>query len=340
MVKRRIFMEEKNYKQLHDEFKAAYKAIKKADRIVIFRHKIPDFDALGTQMGLYYWLIESFPEKEVHYLGDINRSFIPRIFPKPEILDEAFFQKPYLSIVCDTANRERISEYETKNSAFTIRFDHHPQVEDYGDVVSIHPDMASSAELVTLFIQTMASKSHPISKRAARCFFIAMVGDSGRFMYPETSPMSFRIAADLLQTGIDFTKIYMEMYYESLQDFNFKKWVYANYKITDKGTFYYVINDKTLKELGLVPGEGKVPLGSFRNVDGVKALVSITEDVEEGDYRLSFRSACKPVSEVAKKYEGGGHLFAAGGKLRNIKDLDKLIDDLDNLKEVPSNAND
>lgn len=333
-------MKEKNYKQLNEEFKAAYKAIKKADRIVIFRHKIPDFDALGTQMGLYYWLTESFPEKEVHFVGDINRSFIPRIFPKPETLDDEFFKKPYLSIVCDTANRDRIANYETKNSEFTIRFDHHPKVEDYGDVVSIHPDMASTAEMVALFIQAMAGDKHPISKRAARCFFIAMVGDSGRFMYPETSPMSFRVAADLLQTGIDFSKIYMEMYHESLQDFNFKKWVFANYKITEKGTFYYVINDATLKELGLVPGEGKVPLGSFRNVEGVKALVSITEDVEEGNFRLSFRSSCKPVSEVATKYEGGGHLFAAGGKLKDIKDLDKLISDLDNLKEVSTDAND
>jgi len=333
-------MKEKNYKQLHDEFKVAYKAIKKAERIVIFRHSIPDFDALGTQMGLYHWIKESFPEKEVHFVGDINRSFIPRLFPKPEVLEESFFDKPYTSIILDTGNKERIAAFEDRNCAYTIRFDHHPMVEKWGDAVSVHTDMASSAELVALFIQAVAADTHPISKTAARCFFIGMVGDSGRFMYPETSPMSFRLAADLLQTGINFTQIYMDMYHESLQDFNFKKWVFGNFKMSDKGTFYYVINDKTLKELGLVPGEGKVPLGAFRNVEGVKALVSVTEDIEKGIYRLSFRSACKPVSKIATKYEGGGHLFAAGGKLHDIKQLPELIADLDALDEVATDAND
>ena len=45
-------------------------AIKRYDRIAIFRHEKPDFDALGSQMGLATWIKDNFPDKEVHVLGD------------------------------------------------------------------------------------------------------------------------------------------------------------------------------------------------------------------------------------------------------------------------------
>jgi phosphoesterase RecJ-like protein len=324
----------KYYMALHNEFKAIYKEIRKYDRIVIFRHEIPDFDALGTQMGLVHWIRAAFPQKEVHFLGEGMHSFIPRIFPEPETLPDSWYDLPYLAIIVDTSNMERVSLPKLDKAACVIKFDHHPLVEKFGTLVSVHPEMSSCSELVSLFIETMGGSRHGMTKEAARDFYIGMVGDSGRFRFPETSPMTLRLAADLLQTGIDKEQIYSQMYYESLDEFNFKKWVLTHYTISKGGTAYYILKDEDLKAMHLAVGDGKIHLDLFRDVEGISSCCSITEDKVKGLYHLSFRSETKPIAKVAVMYQGGGHDFAAGGKLKDLKDLPGLIQALDDLKPV------
>lgn len=320
------------FKKLHDEFKLALKTIKEADRIVIFRHQVPDFDALGTQMGLATWIKESYPEKEVHYVGEGHHAFIPRIFPEPEVLSEEWYKKPFLAIVVDTADTKRISGFHPDGASKILKLDHHPEVEKYADISIVHPEMSAASELVALMLLSMGKA--PLSKEAARYFYIGIVGDSGRFLFPEVSPMTLRVSADLLETGIDKKKIYAEMYLTSQKELEFKKDVLNRYKITPQGTCYYIIDDKTLKKYGLIPGEGKIGLDFFRNIEGVTSEVSITEDVEHNEWRLSFRSNCKKVSKVAALFEGGGHDFAAGGKMHSLDDLPRLLKELDDLEAV------
>ena len=68
-------------------------AIKRYDRIAVFRHSMPDFDALGTQMGLATWLKDNFPNKEIHVLGDNHVTFTPRLYPEMDRLSEEWFNQ-------------------------------------------------------------------------------------------------------------------------------------------------------------------------------------------------------------------------------------------------------
>ena len=122
------------------------------------------------------------------------------------------------------------------------------------------------------------------------------------------------------------------MYAQSMKELEFLKWVLNNYKITKEGTCYYVIDDATCKRLDILPSEGKLHINTFRNVEGVKCVASITEDVSRKEWRVSLRGTLKGVEEVAKKYRGGGHKFASGAKLLDISELDSLIKDLDEAK--------
>jgi phosphoesterase RecJ-like protein len=327
------------FKQLKTEFKAILKAIKDSDRIVIFRHKVPDYDAFGTQMGLYTWIKENYPEKEVHYVGESHHAFVPRLFPQPEVLGEEFYSKPYLAIIVDTGNLDRVSELNLSNATQVIRIDHHPEVapENWGDIKCIHPEMAAASELVALMLQSIGtsfSYRGEMSSKAAEYFFIGIVGDSGRFKYPEVSSMTFRVTADLIDCGIDKDAIYRKMYLTPIKELEFKKLILNSYKVTEKGTLYYIMTDEMLKQFNFIPGEGKLGLDNFRDIEGIYAEVSITEDVKEGNYRLSFRSSCKHVSKVAQLFEGGGHAFAAGGKLKSLDELPRLLEELDNLEIV------
>lgn len=72
-------------KQFRVQFKALEKDIKEYSTIVIYRHKSPDFDALGAQMGLYRWIRLNYPDKEVHYVGDRHPDLMPDLFPIQKI---------------------------------------------------------------------------------------------------------------------------------------------------------------------------------------------------------------------------------------------------------------
>ena len=68
------------------EYAAIRRAILRYNKIAVFRHIKPDFDAMGSQMGLVTWLKDNFPEKEVRFLGDNHVTFTPRLFPETENL--------------------------------------------------------------------------------------------------------------------------------------------------------------------------------------------------------------------------------------------------------------
>lgn len=77
-------------------------------------------------------------------------------------------------------------------------------------------------------------RKYIVSQDAARAFYIGIIGDTGRFQYQDVSPMTLRLAADLLATGIDKTEIYNQMYKSSLRQLNFLKFVLNNYKVSEK----------------------------------------------------------------------------------------------------------
>jgi len=325
------------YKKLHDEFSLIFKKIKEANRIVIYRHESPDFDALGTQMGLYEYIKFNWPEKEVHYVGDNVNNFMPRIFPVAQELDDEFYKTPYLAIVVDTANVNRIAKWHNgENATDIIKMDHHPEAEDnkFGTVSSVHPEMAAASELVALFIQSMNKfNKYPLTKEAAFNFYIGIVGDSGRFQYPEVSPMTFRVAADLIDTGLDIVSVYDKMYFTSKERFALKKYIIDNYVITEKGTCYYILTDEDLKRLGVTINDGNSGTDIFRNIEGVKCVVSCTQDVSKNNYRVSMRATHKKVNKVAVLHNGGGHDGAAGARVNSLDEFKQLIQECDDLKE-------
>ena len=73
----------KEYGKKHiKEYRRILSAIKRYNRIAIFRHIMPDFDALGTQLGLATWIKDNFPEKDVKVFGDNHVTFTPRLYPE------------------------------------------------------------------------------------------------------------------------------------------------------------------------------------------------------------------------------------------------------------------
>ena len=141
-------MYEKEFKK---EYKLILKAIKEYDNICVFRHQRPDGDAFGTQMGLVTWIKDNFPGKIVHYVGNNTSVYSDELFPLMEVVEEDFFDKDFLAIIVDTGNAKRIDDDRWQKAKLKVKFDHHPPVEQYGDINVVANEIAACAELIADF---------------------------------------------------------------------------------------------------------------------------------------------------------------------------------------------
>lgn len=327
-------MLDKSIKELIKKNKKSYKQvlsmIKKYDKIVIFRHEMPDYDALGTQMGLATWLKENFKEKEIHVTGQNHVCFTPRLYPYMEEMEDVWFDNnEFLAIVVDTGNTARISDKRYQKAKNIIKIDHHPNKEPYGDIVIVNDELASCAELVANMLVYFNKK---LSKEAAHYFYSGIAGDSGRFLYNSTSAHTFAIAQILIETGFNLSKdVYQKMYQKNIDDLKVTAYVLNDFKVSKGGVAYYVLPSDIQEKLKITTERGKENVNLFANIEGINAWCSITEDPKEGLWRVSIRSKETPINGVAQMFEGGGHDQASGCKLHDIKDLPKLIEELDKL---------
>ena len=321
-------------KRWKKQYNAVFHAIKQYDRIVVFRHIKPDFDAFGSQMGMMQFLKDNFPNKEIHYVGDNHVSFTPRLWPEMESLNEEWFKGgDFLAIVCDVGDKERIADPRYEHAKCIVKIDHHPCKAEIADPdhTIVDLDMAAAAELVTDML--LHFKGTTISKEAARHLYIGIVGDSGRFLYSSTSPHTFAIAQALLATGIDLKELYLEMYEKNLDSLYSLAYVLSNFKVSPHGVAYYLLDKETQERLHITPILGKEHVNTFSNIDGINAWCSITEDPNPKDYcwRISIRSKKVDISGIAQKWGGGGHAQASGAKIVSLDELDAFINDLDAL---------
>ena len=134
-----------NYENLYEEI---FLKIKENDKIIIHRHERPDPDAYGSQGAMYQLIRENFPEKEIITVGKDSPS-LNFLFMNTEVNVEDY--KDALVIVTDTANFPRIDgKLFTKNN-FLIKIDHHPPLDDYGNINLVDTEVSSCSELIYNF---------------------------------------------------------------------------------------------------------------------------------------------------------------------------------------------
>ena len=318
-------------KKFSKENRELIKAIKSYERIAIFRHIMPDYDALGTQYGLATWLKDNFPEKEIRVLGDNHVTFTPRLFPEMDKLSDSWFNKPFLALIVDVANLPRIADPRFQKAEKIFVMDHHPKTDEFATCQMTDTSTAAASELVVSLL--LQHKKYKLSKEAARYFYIALVGDSGRFQYSSTTSLTFAVATKLIETGINLNEIYQSMYLKQIDDLAVTAYILNHYEISPKGVAYYVLDSKTQKDLKITTERGKENVNLFSNIAGINIWCSITQDDDpkEPCWRISIRSREYTINGVAKEFGGGGHAQASGAKIVTLDELPKFIAALDAL---------
>ena len=301
--------------------------IKQYDRIVIFRHKRPDGDAVGSSMGLRGILRATYPQKEIVVINNDFSDYVAFLGEEDGPQDDEYFRDA-LGIVVDTGTTARISNPQYALCQKLIKIDHHIPLEPYGDLQWVEEERSSCCEMIATFYQTFASEL-VLTKEAATCVYTGMVTDSGRFRFREVSPDTLRAAATLLETGIDLETLYARLYMKDFEVFKFRAHVYDQMQISENGVAYLYVDNATKEQFGLTHEQASASVSYLENIRGSLIWLAFIE--AEGEIRVRLRSRFVTVSELAERYGGGGHACAAGAFVRNAEEMNKLIAEADAL---------
>ena len=281
--------------------------------VAIAGHIRPDGDCVGSCLGLYQYLTENFPQlEEVKvYLEEIPASY--QFLKGADKICHSYEEKKiydlFIALDCGDAERLGNAKKYFDTAKKTICIDHHISNQGYAQINYIVPESSSTSELIFEVID-----QEKITKEVAEALYMGIAHDTGVFQYSCTSPKTMRIAAELIEKGINFTKILDET-------FNYKTYVQKqilgralleSMMLLEGKCIVSAIRQKELEFYNVKPSDLDGIVSHLRTTKGVEVAIFLYEnDIQE--YKVSMRSNGKVnVSEIACYFGGGGHVMAAG----------------------------
>ena len=283
-----------------------------AKKVAITGHVNPDGDCIGSVLAIYNYISTAYPEIKLSaYLEEFSDKFM--FLKNSENIKQSVEEdEEFDLLICvDSADIQRLgfSEVLLQKSKESINIDHHVTNTKFTDETCLEADASSTAEV----IYTLLNKEK-IDKAVAECLYTGMVHDTGVFRYSCTSPKTMRIAADLMEKGIDYTTIVDESFYEKsyLQNQILGRTLLESILILDGKCIFSYVNRKTMNFYEVTKKDLDGIIEQLRQTRGVEVAIFLYE-VETQKYKVSLRSKNKvDVSKIASLFGGGGHIRAAG----------------------------
>ncbi len=290
--------------------------IKKYATIIVHRHQSPDPDALGSQGGLVQILRATFPDKKIYKVGGSVED-LAYLLTMDEIPDEAYTDA--LVIVTDTANAPRISDTRYTLGNKLIKIDHHPDDEPYGDLSWVNTQASSCSEIIFDFYQLFADELK-MTNEAARLLYGGIVGDTGRFLYPATTPHTMEVASKLMQYDFNASILNRQISETPLRVAKLSGYVLENLQIDENGAAMIIISQEVLDTYEVIDAETAALIPLPGQIDCVVAWMIVVEQPDQ-TYRLRLRSKGPAINTLARKHDGGGHPLASGAKAKDLHEV-------------------
>ncbi|HLS61182.1 MAG TPA: bifunctional oligoribonuclease/PAP phosphatase NrnA [Virgibacillus sp.] len=304
---------------------AIIQAIKDYDQIIIHRHVRPDPDAYGSQVGLKEMIKASFPQKEVYAVGveDPSLHFLARM---DHVADEQY--KEALVIICDTANTDRICDQRYVLGEQIIKIDHHPNHDAYGDLLWVDTSASSTSEMIYELYESGKEAGFKMTPDTARLIYAGIVGDTGGFMFPSTTPKTFKYAADLVTFPFDRSELHEGIYNITEKIARLRGHVLQHFTLSDAGVSTIKLTKEKLQEHQIDALESGKLIAVLGAIEGLKAWAFYIEEAE-GVIRVRIRSKGPVINDIAAKYNGGGHPLAAGATVQTWEEAERITKDLE-----------
>ncbi|MFA7144680.1 MAG: bifunctional oligoribonuclease/PAP phosphatase NrnA [Candidatus Izemoplasmatales bacterium] len=305
------------------------KLIEKANKIIILRHKDPDIDAYGSQLGFYSSLKQAYPKKTILAVGDTNS--LNTFQPMDTVTREEY--KESLVFIFDTVSKQMLlgSDYtEAKN---LVLVDHHLNEPDIRYDYYVRDARASSScEIVYQLLKDMRIA---IPQIAAKYLLMGIISDTGRFLYNNVNSDTFDISGKLIKIGANIQEIFDVMYSESLEMKKIKAYFFSTVQYTKNNVAFRKNDEDFLKKYHIdVHTASRGLVNQMAGANEVPIWANFTFDNRIGKILCELRSHTISIVDIAHKYGGGGHAQACGCTVDTWEDTDKVLADLDLVAEV------
>jgi bifunctional oligoribonuclease and PAP phosphatase NrnA len=292
-------------------------AIRDHEHFVITTHENPDGDALGSLLAAKLALNQLGKDTVMVLHGDAplpgEYAFMPLAELQRRWPDDVA-ERVLLALDC--ANESRIADPEVLGRVpLSIDVDHHHDNSRFGQINLIVPDASSTGEVLR---DLFAELGVELTPDIAEALYIALVTDTGRFQYTNTTPKALRLAAELVEAGADVHRIFQGVY-ESVQFAKLKLLARAleRAQVYEGGRIvvsYLLRTD--FADVGAAEPYSEGIIDFLRAVEGADMAVLIREPPRQTGpaRRVSLRASIDEldVSAIARKSGGGGHRQAAG----------------------------
>ena len=314
--------------------KQIIKKIKEYDNIVLARHIGPDPDALASEIALRDSIKLTFPKKNVYAVGNAVAKF--KYFGDLDRINDENLEKPLL-IILDVPNKSRIDGINYDNYDYVIRIDHHPNVEEIADLELVDDKASSTCELIVELINNTKLK---MTKSIAENLFLGIVADSDRFLLSYTTPKTFKLVTMLIEENdLDISKLYKSLYMRPINEVRFQSYIALNMVVTENNFGYIKLDKKVMDEFGVDSSAASNMINNFNFIKELNCWAFSSYDEKNEIHKINIRSRGPVINVVAQKYNGGGHMFASGARIKLESDVDKLFEDLDEASKKYNSEN-
>ncbi len=296
-------------------------------KIAIIPHRNPDGDAMGSTLGLYHFLLKNnhfptvvSPNEYPDFLAWMPGSETVKIYEKDKINCTQLLHEAELVFTLDFNALHRVGEMENilnTLSAPFVMIDHHQSPDDYALVTYSDVAYGSTCEMIYNFIAALGKKSD-IDKTIGTCIYTGILTDSGSFRFPKTTGNTHRIVAELIDLGVENTKIPNLLFdNSSFGSLQLLGRALQNMKVLyPKKTAYTTLTQEELNIFDFVKGDTEGIVNYGLSIKGINFSAIFIENEADKIIKISFRSQGDfDVNQFARDYfNGGGHRNAAGGK--------------------------
>jgi bifunctional oligoribonuclease and PAP phosphatase NrnA len=293
-------------------------AIRSGERFLVTTHENPDGDALGSMLAMKLALDQLGKDAVMYLAGDAPLPGEYGFMALDELLrrlPEDVSERVLLAVDCANESRLGPDPEVLQQVPLVVDIDHHHDNTRFGDVNVIDAKASSTGELLRDLLFELDIELTPA---IAEALYIALVTDTGRFQYTNTTPKSLRLAAELVESGADLHRIFQGVY-ESVQFAKLKLLARAleRAQVYEGGRLVvsYLLRDD-FHEVGAAEPYSEGIIDYLRAVEGADMAVLIREPPRAAGptRRVSLRASHDEldVSAIARKSDGGGHRQAAG----------------------------
>ena len=299
-------------------------------KVAIIPHRKPDADALGSCLGLYWFLKAHGHEpvvvsptdypKFLHWMpGNETVKIYTESAQKQEC--EQLLAQADLIACLDFSGLNRIEvlkDLVSESKAQKLVIDHHHGKENFADFELWDTKAAATAELIYDFMK-LFGREDLLTVDIASCLYAGIMTDTGSFKFPNTSPKVHRSVAEFLELGIDHARIHRLIYDNArlgrLQLLGFSL-CHRLEVLPQFRTAYFALSEEDLMQYGYETGDTEGLVNYALSVENIVFAVLFIED--RGHVKMSLRSVGDfAVNEIANEhYNGGGHNNAAGGRIK------------------------